>query len=87
MTSKTRLVNFNGELIPETEAKISIYDLEEAIHIDFPSERDYDTLGGFILHELQSIPQENDIITFDGNIFSVQTITDNRIGKIKIFRK
>lgn len=26
MTSKTRVVNFNGELIPETEAKISIYD-------------------------------------------------------------
>ena len=26
MTSKTRLVSFNGELIPETEAKISIYD-------------------------------------------------------------
>lgn len=26
MTSETRLVNFNGELIPETEAKISIYD-------------------------------------------------------------
>ena len=26
MASKIRLVNFNGELIPETEAKISIYD-------------------------------------------------------------
>jgi branched-chain amino acid aminotransferase len=26
MISKTRLVNFNGNLIPETEAKISIYD-------------------------------------------------------------
>jgi branched-chain amino acid aminotransferase len=26
MTDKTRVVNFNGKLIPETEAKISIYD-------------------------------------------------------------
>ena len=26
MKSKVRLVNFNGEMIPETEAKISIYD-------------------------------------------------------------
>ena len=26
MTSDVRLVNFNGELIPETEAKVSIYD-------------------------------------------------------------
>ena len=26
MKSEVRLVNFNGEMIPETEAKISIYD-------------------------------------------------------------
>ena len=26
MASGIRLVNFNGELIPETEAKVSIYD-------------------------------------------------------------
>ena len=68
------------------DAKISIYDLEEAIHITFPSERDYDTLGGFILNEFQSIPKENDTINFNGNIFSVKTIKDNRIGTIKIIK-
>ena len=26
MASEVRLVSFNGELIPETEAKVSIYD-------------------------------------------------------------
>ena len=26
MTSDVRLVSFNGELVPETEAKVSIYD-------------------------------------------------------------
>ena len=69
------------------DAKISIYDLEEAINITFPSERDYDTLGGFILNELQSIPKKDDIINFNGNIFSVKTITNNRIGKIKVEKK
>ena len=66
------------------DAKISIYDLEEAINIIFPNERDYDTLGGFILNEFQSIPKENDTINFNGNSFSVKTIKDNRIGTIKI---
>ena len=66
------------------DAKISIYDLEEAISMTFPSERDYDTLGGFILNEFQSIPKENDTISFKGNIFSVKTIKNNRIGTIKI---
>ena len=26
MNSDVRLVNFNGEMVPETEAKVSIYD-------------------------------------------------------------
>ena len=85
--NEKNLINKIKNGVYMVDAKISIYDLEEAIHIKFPSERDYDTLGGFILNELQSIPKENDIITFNGNIFSVQTISDNRIGKIKIFRK
>ena len=68
------------------DAKISIYDLEEAIDIEFPNNRDYDTLGGFILHELQSIPKKNDIIHFNNNIFSVQTIKNNRIGQIKVIK-
>ena len=69
------------------DAKISIYDLEEAINIQFPNDRDYDTLGGFILNELQSIPQKNDIIKFNNNIFSVQTVENNRIGTIKVIKK
>ena len=66
------------------DAKISIYDLEEAIEIYFPNERDYDTLGGFILHQLQSIPQKEDTIQFNGNIFIVKTVNNNRIGKVEI---
>ena len=69
------------------DAKISIYDLEEALNIQFPNDRDYDTLGGFILNELQSIPKKNDIIKFKNNIFSVQTVTNNRIGTIKVIKK
>ena len=68
------------------DAKISIYDLEEAINIQFPNDRDYDTLGGFILHELQDIPQKNDKVEFNGIIFHVKSVTDNRVGIINVIK-
>ena len=84
--NEQNLINKIKHGVYMVDAKISIYDLEEAIDIDFPNERDYDTLGGFILNELQSIPKKNDIIHFNNNIFSVQTIKNNRIGQIKVIK-
>ena len=68
------------------DAKISIYDLQEAIDITFPDDRDYDTLGGFILNQLQDIPKKGDSVTFNSNIFTVKSISKNRIGEIKVIR-
>ena len=68
------------------DAKISIYDLQEAIDIQFPDGRDYDTLGGFILDQVKDIPKKNDIIKFNNIIFCVKTISNNRIGKINIIK-
>jgi CBS domain containing-hemolysin-like protein len=38
------------------DGSITIYDLEEETDIEFPEERDYDTLAGFILDTLTDIP-------------------------------
>ena len=66
--------------------KISIYDLEEAINIVFPTNRDYDTLGGFILYQLQDIPKNNDIVEFNGITFHVKSMNDNRVGLINVIK-
>ena len=66
------------------DGSITIYDLEEETDIEFPEERDYDTLGGFILDILTDIPQTGEMVEFNNMVFTVQTIENNRIGKIKI---
>ena len=66
------------------EGSITIYDLEEDTDIEFPDDRDYDTLGGFILDILTDIPQTGEQVEFNNMIFTVQTVENNRIGKIKI---
>ena len=66
------------------DGSITIYDLEEDTDIEFPDDRDYDTLVGFILDILTDIPQTGEQVEFNNMIFTVQTVENNRIGKIKI---
>ena len=66
------------------DGSITIYDLEEETDIEFPEDRDYDTLGGFILDILTDIPQTGEQVKFNDMVFTVQTVENNRICKIKI---
>lgn len=66
------------------DGSLTIYDLQEETDIEFPEERDYDTLGGFILDILTDIPKKGEKVEFNNMVFTVQTVENNRIGKIKI---
>ena len=66
------------------DGSITIYDLEEETDIKFPEERDYDTLAGFILDTLTDIPKIGEHVEFQNMVFNVQTVKNNRIGKVKI---
>ena len=66
------------------DGSITIYDLKEETDIEFPEERDYDTLAGFILDTLTDIPLTGEHVEYNNMIFTVQTVKNNRIGKVKI---
>ena len=66
------------------EGSITIYDLEEETDIEFPEERDYDTLAGFILETLTEIPTVGEHVKYENMVFKVQTVENNRIGKVQI---
>ena len=66
------------------DGAIKIYDLEENIEIEFPDEREYDTLGGFILDALGNIPEKGEEAKYENYIFKVISLTQNRIDKVEI---
>ena len=67
------------------DGKISIYDLEEEIEgISFPEDRDYDTLGGLILDNLEDIPKQGQSIVHDEWMIKVLDLDGNRITKVEI---
>ena len=68
------------------DGKITIYDLEEEVDIEFPEDREYDTLAGFILHSAGNIPKVDDEITYNQYKMIVKSIDGNRIDKIHLVK-
>lgn len=68
------------------DGKIAIYDLEDEFDIKFPEEREYDTLAGFILDELEDIPKAGESVSFGDMRFIVREVDGNRILKVEMVR-
>ena len=66
------------------DGSIHIYDIEENFEIEFPDDRDYDTLAGFILDDIGDIPSEGEKVVLYDYQFKVLKVISNRIDKIEV---
>jgi len=66
------------------DASISISDLAEDYGIILEESPDYETLGGFILAQLQRIPKTGDMIEIDSMRLKVIEMVGQRIAKVKM---
>ena len=66
------------------EATLSIIDAEREFGISFPHNREYETIGGFILNTLGVIPKPGSVIHHDKYEIKVLSGNDRKITKIKI---
>ena len=64
------------------DARISVYDYEEEFEIEFPEDREYDTLGGFIFQAIGDIPKVDQKVEYKHHIYTVKKLDGNRIGKV-----
>ncbi|MDK2945963.1 MAG: magnesium and cobalt exporter, family [Geotoga sp.] len=60
-----------------------INDIEREFDIDFP-ETEFETIGGFLLEQLERFPKPGENIVFDNFEFEVISVTINRIDKVKV---
>jgi CBS domain containing-hemolysin-like protein len=68
------------------DAKINIDDFNELMDTDLENE-DYETLGGFLLGQLDKIPVAGDTIRFKNLTFTVLTTRGLRITKVRVERE
>jgi len=66
------------------DASYSVRDLNNRLNIDLPESSDYETLGGFILIQLQDIPRGGEIVYHGARRFTVVGLEGRRITKVKL---
>ena len=66
---------------------ISIKELNDKLHLKLDEETDdYDTLGGFLINQMDYIPSETEecMVEYKNTLFKVEGVKDKRIEKVKI---
>ena len=76
-------------LDPQTfmvQAQTNLEEVNEMLNLELPVTDDYQTLAGFILFQLQRIPQTGESLHFNGYEFTVVSTEGPRIERIQIHR-
>tara|TARA_B100000287_G_scaffold194691_2_gene183839 strand:+ start:9771 stop:11054 length:1284 start_codon:yes stop_codon:yes gene_type:complete len=80
--NKRKIVKVSNEQFI-VDASISINEINDEMNIDIPEGR-YETLAGFIIDRLQSIPEKNTTTNYKGYRFTILETSKNKISKIQI---
>lgn len=77
------------ERVTRIEGSTPLEDVAEKLDIEMPVE-EFDTLGGFIIGQLERIPDEDEkdiIVEYEGYVFRVDEIDENRIAMVTVIKQ
>ena len=66
------------------DASLTVRDLKDDYGLPIPESSEYETLGGFVLAQLQGMPRGGEIIQHGDYKFTIVDMADRRIAKVKI---
>jgi putative hemolysin len=69
------------------DAKVPFEEVVQAFELDVEASEDYDTLGGYIVHELGRLPKAGEEVRTDGVRFIVESIEARRIRRVRVVRE
>lgn len=65
------------------EGSVKLSDLNEELELELESE-DYDSIGGFIIGQLEHLPEEGESVTYENLILKVESVEKKRIEKVRL---
>jgi len=74
----------DGSLV--VEGTVSAADLRDRHEIPLPDSGEFETVAGFMLEQLGSVPKGGEVVSIEGWRFTVVDVEKNRISKVKIER-
>ncbi|MCB1251543.1 MAG: HlyC/CorC family transporter [Acidimicrobiales bacterium] len=67
-------------------ARMPVHEVNELLHLDLPTDGDWDTVGGLMLHLAGKIPSEGESVAYDDVVLRAERVSGRRIGKVRISR-
>jgi putative hemolysin len=68
------------------DARVGLWDLEQALGVSFPQDGEYETLAGFLMSITGALPQRGAQIGFKGLRFTIKEANARRLGMVEIER-
>jgi putative hemolysin len=70
------------------DARVPFSEVQETFGIDSPEGVDeFDTLGGFVTHELGRLPKVGETVKSNGVKFVVESVDGRRVGRVRVIRE
>ncbi len=69
------------------DGRVPFDDVREAFDLTLPPSEDYDTLGGYIVHELGRLPRPGEEVRVEGIRFTVESVEARRIRRVRVTRE
>ncbi|MGJ5673430.1 MAG: hemolysin family protein [Nostochopsis sp.] len=88
------IIENNGELLIEflddqtflVQAQINLDELNDVLHLNLPLGREYQTLAGFMLYQLQKIPALGETLRYQNLELTVTSVDGPRLHQIQLRR-
>ncbi|MFZ0489116.1 MAG: hemolysin family protein [Salegentibacter sp.] len=65
-------------------ARLEVDYLNETYKFDLPEEENYETLGGFIVHHTEEIPQQGEVLRVEDFQFTILEVTNTKIDLVEL---
>ena len=85
-SSNDLLIQMLDEQTFLVQAQINLEDLNEVLELSLPLTKEYQTLGGFMLYQLQKIPIVGESFHYQNIEFTVASVTGPRLQQIQVKR-
>ena len=61
-----------------------IYEIEEYFEVDLPEEKDYETLGGFLMSQSGTVPEAGEEVLWKNLLFRVLEADEKKVISVEI---
>jgi len=68
----------------QVDGLMRIDEVNRELGLDLPEDDDYDTIAGFVLHQLRRVPEEGDKLTYRGLELTVQDMKGPKIETLRV---